>query len=225
MAFTDKLAQMAEYAAQVHDVVDKEIELVELPKWTNGQDGSNLTVKTRMGSQVVIQPERAAETRDGGWWFLHIQRADGRNIGLPVGRFTPELYFDAKPVEQLYVEKTFTREQKKFTAEVAGDVIEWQPITQEVTIHPNGRVELGDFTTHFGALAFANIGRAKGETSPLLGVVPTDSKNGFKIVEGHLVVPRLERVVGISEPRRFAAEWNEERKMLIVYLDGVTAAT
>jgi len=108
-------------------------------------------------------------------------------------------------------------EQKKFETEVAGDVIEWSPITRTVMIQPNGRLELGEFAQHFSGLAFANIGKARGEANPLLGVAPSTSKNAFKIEGDQLAVPRLDKVLNLKEPREFSAEWNSSVRGDVYY--------
>ena len=224
MAVADKLAEMAAFASEVQDLLDKEVELLEFTKKTNEAGQTALLATTKTGTTVQPEPTRLGEFGTGGWFFCHIVRLNGQVLAQPLAKFSPELYFEAKPIEQLWVEKTFEREQKKFQTEVGGDVIEWTPLTKEVTIHPNGQVELGEFAQYFQGLAFANIGKAKGEAAPLLGVAPTASKNSYRIENDRLIVPRLDRVLQIREPQTFAAEWNEERKMLLVYLEGVSPA-
>lgn len=222
MALQDKLGQMAAFASEVQDLLDKEVELLEFVNKPNEAGQPVLQATSKTGTQVLPHPERAADVAGGGWFFCHLVRENGRSWARPIVKFTPDLYFEAKPIERLWVEKTFEREQKKFQTEVGGDVIEWTPLTREVTINPNGQVELGEFAQYFTTgLAYANIGKAKGEATPLLGMAPTDSKNAYRMDGDKLVVPRLDKVLGIHEPRGFAAEWNEERKMLLVYLEGV----
>ena len=223
MASSDaKLAQMAQYANEVQDILDKEVELLEFAKRKNAQGQEELTATTKTGSVVGPAAGAPAELSQGGWWFCHLVKENGKILAKPIGRFSPDLYFEAKPIERLWVEKTFEREQKKFETEVGGDVIEWTPLTRTVTIQPSGKVELGDFAPHFSGLAFANIGKAKGEANPLLGIAPSTSKNAYKIESDQLAVPRLDKVLGIKEAKEFTAEWNEERKMLLVYLEGVS---
>ena len=222
MAVTDKLAEMAQFATEVQDILDKEVELLEFSRRKDEAGAETLAATTKTGTLVLPHAQSPADVQQGGWWFCQILRENGRTIARPLIKFKPELYFEAKPIDRLWVEKTFEREQKQFATEVAGDVIEWTPITREVTIQPSGRVELGEFAAHFPTgLAFANIGKAKGEATPLLGIAPSQSKNAFRVENDTLVVPRLDRVLGTKEPRGFAAEWNEERKMLLVYLEGV----
>lgn len=225
MAVADKLAEMAKYANEVQDIMDKEVELLEFSRRKDEKGVETLSANTKTGSNLLPHPQDAAMVAQGGWWFCHIVRENGKPFARPLIKFSPDLYFEAKPIERLWVEKTFEREQKKFETEVAGDVIEWTPITRTITVQPNGRVELGEFGQHFTTgLAFANIGKAKGEANPLLGVAPTQSKNAFHVENGTLAVPRLDRVLALKEPKEFAAEWNEERKMLLVYLEGVNPA-
>jgi hypothetical protein len=213
MAVADKLAAMAQYANEVQDLLDKEVELIEFAKGGSG--------KTKTGTPVAPDAEHASEIGEGGWFFCLLKKDAGRLVAVPISKFTPDIYFEAKPIERLWVEKTFEREQKKFQTEVAGDVIEWTPLVQEITIQPNGRVELGEFSQYFNGRAFANVGKAKGEGAPLLGIAPSQSPNSYKIESNQLIVPRLDKILGIAQPRNFAAEWNEERKMLLVYLEGV----
>jgi hypothetical protein len=220
----DKLAAMAQYASEVQDVLDKEVELLEFAKRKDEQGAEAVTATTKTGTLVLPHPTGVAQVAQGGWWFAQIVRENGKTLAKPLIKFSPELYFEAKPIERLWVEKTFEREQKKFETEVEGDVIEWTPITRTVTIQPSGKVDLGEFAQHFNGLAFANIGKAKGEPNPLLGVAPTTSKNAFKVEGDALAVPRLDKVLGLKEPKEFAAEWNEQRKMLLVYLEGVNPA-
>ena len=220
MAVADKLAQMAQYANEVQDLMDKE---VELPDFSTKE--GQLQAATKTGSAVFAHPKHVAAFGAGGWWFSQLTREEGRALAIPIAKFTPDLYFEAKPIERLWVEKTFEREQKKFSTEVAGDVIEWTPLTREVLIQPSGRVELGEFASYFNGKAYANFGKAKGESAPLLGVAPTTSSNAYKIEADQLVVPRLDKILKISEAKSFPAEWNEERKMLLVYLEGVTMTT
>lgn len=215
----EKLAAMAQYASEIREILDKEVELLEFTR-KNGPE--QLAATTKTGSLVVPHPSGAAQLGQGGWWFCQLVRDNGKLVAKPILKFSPELYFEARPIERLWVEKTFEREQKQFQTEVAGDVIEWTPISREVMVQPNGRVELGEFAQHFQGLAFANIGKAKGEAAPLLGIAPSASKNAYKVESDQLVVPRLDKVLNLREARAFAAEWNEERKMLIVYLEGVS---
>lgn len=221
MAVADKLGEMAAYATEVQDLLDKEVELLEFTNRPNEGGQSALLATTKTGTPVSPLPDRLADLGPGGWYFCQLVRQNGRVFARPLAKFSPELYFEAKPIERLWVEKTFEREQKKFQTEVAGDVIEWTPLTREVTIHPTGQVELGEFAQYFNGLAFANIGRARGEGAPLLGIAPTTSKNAYRMDGDRVVVPRLDKVLGIKEPRGFVAEWNDERKMLLVYLEGV----
>ncbi len=223
MALADKLAAMASYANEVQDIMDKDIELLDFVKRQeqNGSDG--IVAMTKTGSTVYPHSQHVGTFGNGGWFFCHLVKEGGRLTGVPIAKFSPDLYFEAKPIERLWVEKTFEREQKKFQTEVGGDVIEWTPLTREITIQPNGRVELGEFATYFSeGRAFANVGKAKGEGAPLLGIAPTTSHNSYKVESDTLIVPRLDKVVRLSEPRSFPAEWNEERKMLLVYLEGVS---
>lgn len=222
MALQDKLAAMAAYANEVQDIMDKDVELLDFVKRAEQNGGEAIVAMTKTGSTVYPHPQHAKDLSTG-WWFCHLVRDQNKLVAIPIAKFSPDLYFEAKPIERLWVEKTFEREQKKFQTEVAGDVIEWTPLTREVTVHPNGRVELGEFATYFeGQKAMANVGKAKGETSPLLGVAPSASNNAYKIDQDTLIVPRLDRVLKITQPTNFAAEWNDERKMLLVYLEGVT---
>ena len=223
MALADKLAAMASYANEVQDIMDKDVELLDFVKRQeqNGSDG--IVAMTKTGSTVYPHSQHVGTFGNGGWFFCHLVKEEGRLTGVPIAKFTPDLYFEAKPIERLWVEKTFEREQKKFQTEVGGDVIEWTPLTREITIQPNGRVELGEFATYFSeGRAFANVGKAKGEAAPLLGIAPTTSANSYKVESDTLIVPRLDKVVKLSESRSFPAEWNEERKMLLVYLEGVS---
>lgn len=225
MAVVDKLAKMAQYASEVQEVLDKEVELLEFTKRRNDQGQEVLAATTRTGTPIEGHPTSPPEFHEGGWWFVQVVRENGRTLARPLIRFTPELYFEAKPIERLWVEKTFEREQKTFATDVAGDVIEWTPLTRQIKVLKDGRLELGEFAAYFPqGLAFANIGRARGEAAPLLGVAPTESRNAFKIEQGHLVVPRLSKVLSLTEDREFTAEWNDERKMLLVYLEGVNPA-
>lgn len=220
-ATPDKLAQMAQFANEVQDVMDREVELLEFTKRKDESGRETVAASTKTGTTVQPHPALAATVAAGGWWFAQIVRENGQILAKPLVRFSPELYFEAKPIERLWVEKTFEREQKKFETEVEGDVIEWTPITRTVLVQPNGKVELGDFAQYFSGLAFANIGKAKGEANPLLGIAPTASKNAFKVDADAVAVPRLDRVLALKEPKEFPAEWNEQRKMLLVYLEGV----
>lgn len=221
MAIADKLAEMAQFASQIQDVLDREVELLEFRK-TKDEGGRDVTLATsKTGTQIAPHPTAGNDLNQGGWWFCLLVRENGKAFAKPMAKFSPELYFEAKPIEQLWVEKTFSREQKKFESQVGGDVIEWTPLTREITIQPSGRVELGEFAPYFNGKAFANIGKAKGEAAPLLGIAPTTSTNAYNVEANQLVVPRLDKVLGIKEPKSFAAEWNDERKMLIVYLEGV----
>lgn len=223
MAVADKLAEMAKYATEVQDVLDKEVELLEFAKRKDAKGTEALSALTKTGSVVLPHPQSSNDLSAGGWWFCQIVRENGQSFAKPLIKFTPDLYFEAKPIERLWVEKTFEREQKKFTTEEEeGDVIEWTPITQEITITPSGRIELGEFAQYFTTgMAFANVGKAKGEAAPLLGIAPTTSKNAFKMDKEAVLVPRLEKVLALKEARGFSAEWNENRKMLLVYLEGV----
>lgn len=216
MALVDKLAAMAQYANEVQDVMDKQVELLE---FANREGG--MIALTKMGSPVFVHPDHAATFGTGGWWFCAITRDGGKQVATPIAKFAPDLYFEAKPIERLWVEKTFEREQKKFQTEVAGDVIEWTPLIREVVVQPTGRVELGEFSQYFNGRAFANVGKAKGEAAPLLGIAPSQSPNSYKVDNNELIVPRLDKILNIREPRAFPAEWNEERKMLLVYLEGI----
>lgn len=216
MALADKLAAMAQYANEVQDVMDKQVELLE---FANREGG--MIAMTKMGSPVFAHPDHTATFGPGGWWFCLITRDNGRQVATPIAKFAPDLYFEAKPIERLWVEKTFEREQKKFQTEVAGDVIEWTPLVREVVVQPTGRVELGEFSQYFNGRAFANVGKAKGEAAPLLGIAPSQSPNSYKVENNELIVPRLDKILNIREPRSFPAEWNEERKMLLVYLEGI----
>lgn len=223
MALADKLAAMASYANEVQDIMDKDVELLDFVKRQEQNGSEGLVAMTKTGSTVYPHPQHAATYASGGWFFCHLVKEGGRILAVPIARFAPDLYFEAKPIERLWVEKTFEREQKQFQTEVAGDVIEWTPITREITIQPTGRVELGEFAQYFtGGRAFANVGKAKGEAAPLLGVAPSTSSNSFKVESDTLIVPRLDKMVRLTEPRRFPAEWNDERKMLLVYLEGVS---
>lgn len=222
MAVADKLEAMAQFATEVQDILDKEVELLEFTKQKDDKGQDVVQAMTKTGTAVLPHASNAAAVAAGGWWFSQIVRENGKTYGKPLIKFSPDLYFEAKPIERLWVEKTFEREQKKFQTEVAGDVIEWTPIVREVTVLPNGKVELGEFSQYFQGLAYANIGKARGEPAPLLGIAPTTSKNAFKIENNQLHVPRLDKVVPLKESRAFAAEWNEERKMLLVYLEGVS---
>jgi hypothetical protein len=205
--------------------MDKEVELLEFGRRPEANGQEIFAASTKTGTSVLPHPAHVGTFGAGGWWFCLITREAGRIYGIPISKFTPDLYFEAKPIERLWVEKTFEREQKKFQTEVAGDVIEWTPLIQEITIQPNGRVDLGDFSQYFSGRAFANVGKAKGEAAPLLGVAPTQSPNAYKVESNQLIVPRLDKILGISQPRNFPAEWNEERKMLLVYLEGVSLPT
>lgn len=224
MAVADKLAAMAAYANEVQDLMDKEVELIEFGKKSDANGAEQLAGTTKTGSPVLPDPAHAKEIASGGWFFCLLKRDQGKLYAVPIAKFSPELYFEAKPIERLWVEKTFEREQKKFQTEVAGDVIEWTPLTQEITIQPSGRVELGEFAQYFSGRAFANVGKAKGEAAPLLGIAPSQSPNSYKIDSDQLIVPRLDKVLGITQPRTFPAEWNDERKMLLVYLEGINLA-
>lgn len=221
MTVSEKLGEMAKYATEVQELMDKQVELVEFTKKEeNGKTTVFATAKT--GTSLLPHPSKVDQVNEGGWWFVHLVKENGQVFGMPLAKFSPDLYFEAKPVERLWVERTFEREQKEFTTQEAEDVIEWTPITREVTVRPDGSVALGEFAQYFGTgLAFANIGKAKGEGAPLLGIAPTDSKNAFKVDKDTLRVPRLQRVLNVSQEASFAAEWNDERKMLIVYLEGV----
>ena len=53
-------------------------------------------------------------TRTGGWFFCLLKRDAGKLLAVPIAKFTPDIYFEAKPIERLWVEKTFEREQKKW---------------------------------------------------------------------------------------------------------------
>jgi len=212
---------MAQFASEVQDVLDKEVELLEFTKRKDDHGAESIAATTKTGTLVVPHPTGATTVAQGGWWFSQIVRENGKTLAKPLIKFSPELYFEAKPIERLWVEKTFEREQKKFETEVEGDVIEWTPITRTVTVQPSGKVELGEFAQHFNGLAFANIGKAKGEVNPLLGIAPSTSKNAFKVESDMLAVPRLDKVLGLKESKEFPAEWNEQRKMLLVYLEGV----
>lgn len=223
MALADKLAAMASYANEVQDIMDKDVELLDFVKRQDQNGAEGIVAMTKTGSTVHPHPKHTEAFGAGGWFFCHLVKDGGRLVAVPIAKFAPDLYFEAKPIERLWVEKTFEREQKKFQTEVAGDVIEWTPITRDITIQPNGRVELGEFAVYFeGGRAFANVGKAKGESAPLLGVAPTTSPNSYKVESDTLIVPRLDKVVKLSEPRSFPAEWNEERKMLLVYLEGIS---
>jgi hypothetical protein len=226
MALADKLAAMASYANEVQDIMDKDVELLDFQKRQDQGGAEVMSANTKTGSAVQPHPSHVQTIGSGGWFFCHLVKEGGRLVGVPIAKFSPDLYFEAKPIERLWVEKTFEREQKKFQTEEGGDVIEWTPITREITIQPNGRVELGEFAQHFaGGRAFANVGKAKGEGAPLLGVAPSTSANSYKVEADALIVPRLDKIVRLSEPRSFPAEWNEQRKMLLVYLEGVTLPT
>jgi hypothetical protein len=223
MALADKLAAMASYANEVQDIMDKDVELLDFVKRQEQNGSDAIVAMTKTGSTVHPHPQHKDEFGAGGWFFCHLVKDGGRLVGVPISKFTPDLYFEAKPIERLWVEKTFEREQKKFQTEVSGDVIEWTPLTRDVTIQPNGRVELGEFAQYFtGGRAFANVGKAKGEGAPLLGVAPSTSANSYKVEADTLIVPRLDKVLKISHAQSFPAEWNEERKMLLVYLEGVS---
>jgi hypothetical protein len=224
LAVADKLAEMAQFATEVQDVLDKEVELLEFTKRKDDKGVETLAATSKTGTTVLPHTTAAATVAAGGWWFCQLVRENGQTLAKPLSKFSPELYFEAKPIERLWVEKTFEREQKKFETEVEGDVIEWTPITRTVVVQPSGRVELGEFAQHFNGLAFANIGKAKGEPNPLLGIAPTTSKNAFKVESDAVAVPRLDKVLGLKEPKEFPAEWNEQRKMLLVYLEGVNPA-
>lgn len=221
MALPDKLGEMAQFANEVQAVLDREVELLEFTKGPNGQ--AAVSAVRRSGAAIQPHPQSVAAVSQGGWFFCQIVKEGDKAFAKPIAPFQPDLYFEARPVERLYVEQAFEREQKHFETEVAGDVIQWTPITRMVTVNPDGRVELGEFAPHFpDHLAFANIGKAKGEAAPLLGVAPATSKNAYKIEGEKLLVPRLDRVLGLTAPAEFAAEWNDERKILIVYLEGVS---
>ncbi|MBI2077005.1 MAG: hypothetical protein HYT80_01355 [Euryarchaeota archaeon] len=221
MGVADKLAAMAQYANEVQDLLDKEVELLDFAKRGDANGQEQLVALTKTGTLVYPKPEHAATFAVGGWWFATLVREGGKIYAVPITKFSPDLYFEAKPIERLWVEKTFEREQKQFTTEVQGDVIEWTPISREITIQPNGRVDLGEFAQHFNGRAFANVGKAKGEAAPLLGIAPTQSPNAYKVESDQLVVPRLDKMVRLTGPTTFPAEWNDERKMLLVYLEGV----
>ncbi len=223
MGVQDKLAEMAQFATQVQEILDKEVELLEFARRKDEKGQEVLSANTKTGTSVLPHPQSPPEVSQGGWWFCQLVRDNGRSLAKPIAKFSPDLYFEAKPIERLWVEKTFEREQKSFTTEEAGDVIEWTPITRSVTILPSGHLDLGEFAPHFpNGLAFANIGKARGESAPLLGVSPTQSTNAFKIQQNRVVVPRLDKVLALKEAREFTAEWNDQRKMLIVYLEGVS---